>query len=73
MEKFLTKILGVIKTIKAPIIVIIFILALVQVGYNAFIGGHDKRSLITTLIGLMVMAGLIFYAEQIVEWIKNFL
>jgi hypothetical protein len=71
MERFLAKLLTVIKMVKVPIILIIFILALLQVGYNVFIGGQDKRNIITTLLGLMALAALIFYAEQIVEWIKN--
>ncbi len=73
MERFLEKVLGVVKTVKVPIILIIFIIALIQVGYNVFIGGQDKRAIVTTLIGLMAMAALIFYAEHIVEWIKNFI
>ncbi len=72
MERLLQKITTVIHTIKVPVIVLIFIVALIQVGYSVFIGGQDKRNIITTLIGLMALALLILYAEDLVNWLQRF-
>lgn len=71
-DRFLYKLIEIIRIIKIPSVIIIFVIALVQVSASAFVGGYDKRAIFSTVIGLMIMAALIFYTEQLVEWISNF-
>ena len=71
-DRFLNKLLYVIETIKAPIIIIICVVAIIQVVAATFIGGHDKRALFSTIVSLMVMAALLFYIDKFILWIANF-
>ena len=72
-DSFLQKLVQVIGMIKAPAIIIIMIIALIQSGSAVFIGGQDKRTLFSTMVGLMVMAALIFYVDRLVLWISTFM
>lgn len=70
-DRFLQKLVEVIGMIKAPAIIIIFVLALIQAISSVFIGGQDKRALFSTIAGLMIMAALIFYVDKFVLWIST--
>lgn len=72
-DRFLQKLVQVIGMIKAPAIIIIMIIALIQAGSAVFIGGQDKRTLFSTMVGLMVMAALISYVDRLVLWISTFM
>ena len=65
-DRFLQKLVEVIGMIKAPAIIVIMVIALLQAGSSVFIGGQDKRTLFSTMIGLMLMAALIFYVDRLV-------
>lgn len=71
-DGFLQKLVEVIGMIKVPAIIIIMVIALIQAGSTVFIGGQDKRTLFSTMIGLMLMAALIFYVDRLVIWISTF-
>lgn len=71
-DRFLQKLVEVIGMIKVPAIIIIMVIALIQAGSTVFIGGQDKRTLFSTMIGLMLMAALIFYVDRLVIWISTF-
>lgn len=72
-DRFLQKLVEVIGMIKAPAIIVIMVIALLQAGSSVFIGGQDKRTLFSTMIGLMLMAALIFYVNRLVIWISTFM
>ena len=72
-DRFLQKLVEVIGMIKAPAIIVIMVIALIQAGSSVFIGGQDKRTLFSTMIGLMLMAALIFYVDRLVIWISTFM
>lgn len=72
-DRFLQKLIDVIGMIKAPAIIIITVIALIQVGSTVFIGGQDKRALFTTIAGLMLLAALIFYVDRLIVWISTFM
>jgi hypothetical protein len=59
--------------IKAPAIIIIMAIALIQTVSSVFIGGQDKKALFSTIAGLMLMAAMIFYVDRFVLWISNFI
>jgi hypothetical protein len=47
---------------------------LISVGYAAWqaqVGGHDKRTIINTLVGVMIVAILIFSADKIILWLAR--
>jgi len=71
-DRFLYKLVEIIRLAKVPVVIIIFVVALFQVASSIFVGGHDKRAAFSTVLGLMVLAALIFYADQLVSWISNF-
>ena len=71
-DRFLQKLVEVLGTIKAPIIIIICVLALIQVVAGVFIGGHDKRAVFSTVATLMLMAAILFYIDKFILWIANF-
>ena len=70
---FLQKLVEVVGILKIPAIIIIMVIALIQAGSAVFIGGQDKRTLFSTMIGLILMATLIFYVDRLVIWIGNFM
>ena len=72
-DRFLQKLVEVIGMLKVPAIIIIMVIALIQAGSTVFIGGQDKRTLFSTMIGLMLMAALIFYVDRLVLWINTFM
>lgn len=72
-ERFLQRLVEVIGTIKAPAIIIIMAIALIQTVSSVFIGGQDKKALFSTIAGLMLMAALIFYVDRFVLWISTFI
>ena len=72
-DRFLQKLVEVIGMLKVPAIIIIMVIALIQAGSTVFIGGQDKRTLFSTIIGLMILAALIFYVDRLVLWISTFM
>lgn len=72
LDQTLDKIADIITKIKGPAVALIFFVALLIGGYNVFIGGQDKRSLVTTLLALMGFALLIFFADDLVKALSNF-
>ena len=72
-DRFLQKLVEVIGMLKVPYIIIIMVIALIQAGSTVFIGGQDKRTLFSTIIGLMILAALIFYVDRLVLWISTFM
>ena len=72
-DRFLQKLVEVIGMLKVPSIIIIMVIALIQAGSTVFIGGQDKRTLFSTIIGLMILAALIFYVDRLVLWISTFM
>ena len=72
-DRFLQKLVEVMGMIKTPAIIVIMVIALLQAGSSVFIGGQDKRTLFSTMIGLMLMAALIFYVDRLVIWISTFM
>jgi len=70
-DRFLQKLVEVIGLIKAPVIIIILVIALIQAASAVFIGGQDKRALFSTIFGLMLMASLIFYVDKLVIWLST--
>lgn len=72
-DRFLQKLVEVIGMLKVPSIIIIMVIALIQAGSTVFIGGQDKRTLFSTMIGLMLMAALIFYVDRLVIWVNTFM
>ena len=71
MDRLLERILQAIEIIKTPVILIIFTVALIQVGYAVFVGGANKREIVTTVIGLMGLALMIIFARDVVDWIAR--
>ena len=71
-DSFLQKLVEIIRLVKVPMVIIIFVVALLQVASSVFVGGHDKRALFSTVLGLMILAALIFYTDQLVTWISHF-
>ena len=72
-ELFCQKLVEVIGKLKAPAVIIIFVIALVKVLAATFIGAHDKRELFATVVTLMIMASLLFYVDRFVLWISTFI
>jgi hypothetical protein len=72
-DRFLQKLVDVIGMIKAPAIIIIMAIALIQTVSSVFIGGQDKKTLFSTIAGLMLMAAMIFYVDRIVLWMSTFI
>lgn len=72
-ERFLQKLVDVIGYIKVPVVVLIFIIALVKVLAHTFVGGQDKRANFSTVVGLMIMASIIFYVDKFVVWLHLFI
>ena len=48
-DRFLQKLVDVLGMIKAPVIIIICVIAIIQVISAVFIGGHDKRAVFSTV------------------------
>jgi hypothetical protein len=71
MDRLIERILQAIDTIKTPVILIIFTIALIQVGYAVFIGKGDKRDIVTTVVGLIGLALMIIFARDLVDWIAR--
>ena len=71
MDRLLERILQAINTIKTPVILIIFTIALIQVGYGVFVGGNNKREIVTTVVWLIGLALMIIFAEDVVTWIAR--
>ncbi len=61
----------IIQLIKAPLVLILFLISMGYTGYQVYLGGHDKRTIMGNLIGLMVFAGIVFSADKILVWIEN--
>lgn len=72
MDHFIRNLEAAIRTLKLPLILFIFVIGMGSVAWNVFVGGQDKRSLVTTLLALMAVAGILFYAEAILKWISRF-
>jgi hypothetical protein len=72
-DRFLQKLVDVIGMIKAPAIIIIMAIALIQTVSSVFIGGQDKKALFSTIAGLMLMAAMIFYVDRFVSWMSTFI
>jgi hypothetical protein len=72
-DRFLQKLVDVIGMIKAPAIIIIMAIALIQTVSSVFIGGQDKKALFSTIAGLMLMAAMIFYVDRFVLWMSTFI
>ena len=71
MDRLLERILQAIETIKTPVILIIFTIALIQVGYGVFVGGNNKREIVTTVVGLIGLALMIIFSKDVVDWIAR--
>lgn len=71
-ERFLQKLIHVIDTIKAPIIIMICIIAIIQVVASTFIGGQDKRAIFSTVATLMIIAAILFYVDKFILWLAAF-
>ena len=71
-EAFLKKLTDMMAIVKVPIIILICGIALFQVFIAAFVGGHDKRAVFSTIISLIVMAMLILYIDKFILWLANF-
>ena len=72
-DRFLQKLVDVIGMIKAPAIIIIMAIELIQTVSSVFIGGQDKKALFSTIAGLMLMAAMIFYVDRFVLWMSTFI
>ena len=73
LDTFLQKLVAAVGMLKIPAIIIIMVIALIQAGSAVFIGGQDKRTLFSTIIGLILLATLIFYVDRLVIWVSNFM
>ena len=71
MDRLLERILQAIDTIKTPVILLIFTIALIQVGYGVFVGGQNKREIVTTVIGLLGLSLMIIFARDVIDWIAR--
>ena len=64
-DRFLQKLVDVITMIKVPGVIIICVLSFFQVLSATFVGGYDKRAIFSTVVGLMIMAAIIFICRQV--------
>ena len=71
MDQFLNKLLAAVKLFRAPAITIVVILAIIKLVYSGFIGDGDKRGMFSTILMLMTIVALLFYAEQLILWIQR--
>jgi len=72
-DRFLQKLVEVVGMIKAPVIIIICAVAIIQVVSATFIGGNDKRAIFSTVITLLGIAALLFYIDKLILWMANFI
>lgn len=70
-ENFLTRLIDILGMVKTPIVIVISLVALVQVLAATFIGGQDKRANFATVIGLIIMAAIIFYMDRFIIWLAG--
>jgi uncharacterized YccA/Bax inhibitor family protein len=56
-------------TIKPLFLTFIFVIAVGYAVYQAHIGGHDKRAIMNTIIGVFIAAILIYSSDKIIIWL----
>lgn len=71
MDRLLERILQAIEAIRTPAIIVLFTIALYQVGYGVFVGGNNKREIVTTVVGLIGLALMIIFSRDLVDWIAR--
>jgi hypothetical protein len=72
LANFLDNLSKQITAIKTPAVFLIIFITVMIAGYNAFIGGQDKRSLVSTILALMAFALFVFFLDDIVNGLSNF-
>ena len=71
-DRFLQKLVDVLGMIKAPVIIIICCIAIIQVISAVFIGGHDKRAVFSTVLTLLMIAAILFSLDRLILWMADF-
>ena len=71
-DRFLQKLVDVIGMIKAPSIIIICCIAIIQVISAVFLGGHDKRAVFSTVLTLLMVAAILFSLDRLILWMADF-
>ena len=71
-DRFLQKLVDVLGMIKAPVIIIICCIAIIQVIAAVFIGGHDKRAVFSTVLTLLMIAAILFSLDRLILWMADF-
>jgi hypothetical protein len=71
MDQFLIKLLAALKLVRVPAITIAVIISIMKLAYTGFIGDGDKRGMFSTILMLMAVVALLFYAEGLILWIQR--
>ena len=71
-DRFLQKLVDVLDMIKAPTIIIICCIAIIQVIAAVFLGGQDKRAVFSTVLTLLMIAAILFSLDRLILWMANF-
>lgn len=71
-ERFLQKLVDVVGMVKAPLVIIICAVAIIQVVSTTFVSGNDKRAIFSTVITLLGVAALLFYIDRLILWMADF-
>jgi hypothetical protein len=69
----LNELVATMQKAKAPVVIFIFLAAILYTGYQVYVGGQDKRSLMNTLIGLIIFAAIVFSADKILAWVESWM
>ncbi len=71
MKEILEKYIEILNGLKAPVLTITFLIMIGYVLYQVFIGGQDRRTVISNVISFLAIATLVWGADKILAFIKT--
>lgn len=71
MIDFFDRVQKAFQSVKLPLLIVTGFIALIQIFLGSYFSNEDRRQTMNKIVGLIIFAGLIMYAERFFEWIEQ--
>ena len=71
LGKIIDAYMKILNDLKGPVVLGTSLIAIGYAGWQVFVGGHDRRTIMNNLIGMIIFATLVYGIDKILNWIKN--
>lgn len=60
----------ILNDLKGPVVLGTSLIAIGYGGWQVFVGGHDRRTIMNNLISMIIFATIVYGIDKILAWIK---